>query len=126
MRGLRFFPYPIRAYIRALDLCLNSEAGRGIWKRIDENRELLACIQEHAPDLLERCPFIDGWIAGTDIFLNDLATAFEIKVPEWMDRLYCPRPWPGKFNVEKCYEVNTPASCASSEDCDGEQAIGKN
>lgn len=79
---LDFFPLPIRAYIRARNHCHNVEAGRGIWKRIDENRELLACLQEHAPELLERFPFIEGWIAGTDIFLVNLSAAFEIRVPE--------------------------------------------
>lgn len=103
MHGLRFFPYPIRAYIRALDHCLNSEAARGIWKRIDENRELLAFLQEHAPELLERFPFIEGWIAGTDIFLVNLAAAFEIRVPEWMYRM--PRPWPGTFRVAEFYSM---------------------
>lgn len=113
MRGLRFLPRPIRTYYRAKKHCLESEAGRGIWKRIDENRELLMCIQEHAPDLLERCPWIDGWIAGTDIFLNDLAAAFELEVPEWLVMLRTPRPWPGRFDVESCYK-SAPASCVSS------------
>ena len=102
--SLRFLPRPIRTYYRAKKYCLESVAGRGIWKRIDENRELLACIQEHAPELLERCPFIDGWIGCTDIFLNDLAAAFEIEVPEWMAMLYTPRPWPGKCHVERYYK----------------------
>ena len=121
---LRFLPRSIRTYYRTKKHCLESEAGRGIWKRIDENRELLVCIQEHAPDLLKRCPWIDGWIAGTDIFLNDLAAAIEIDVPEWMAMLHTPRPWPGRYHIENYYNY-APASRVSSKACADEQAIGK-
>lgn len=85
--------------------------------------ELLVCIQEHAPDLLKRCPRIDGWIAGTDIFLNDLAAAIEIDVPEWMAMLI-PSPRPGRYNIENYYNY-APASRVSSKACADEQATGK-
>ena len=33
-----------------------SRESRGIFKTVDENRELLMCLQKRAPDLLEKCP----------------------------------------------------------------------
>lgn len=121
---MRFVPLPIRAYLRVKALCSELESRRGIWKQIDENRELLLCIQEHAPNLLTQCPWVDGWIAETDIFLNNLAVALELKVPIWMLQLHTPRPWPGRFNVEKFYTGAAPASCMSSDASHGEQAMG--
>lgn len=84
-------------------LCTNSDCGRGIWKRIDENREFLECLQKNAPELLERCCWIDGWIAETDIFLNKLVAELELERPEWLVKLHSPRPWPGRFDVKKFY-----------------------
>lgn len=110
---------------RVVRLCTESDGSRGIWKRIDENRELLECLQEHAPEFLERCRWVDGWIAGTDIFLNNLASALELSTPEWLVLLHSPRPWPGRFDVEKFYECSAPAKCLSSSAWQGEQAPGK-
>jgi hypothetical protein len=79
---------------RALQVC--DKSARGVFKRIDENRELLELLQQEAPDLLERCGWIEGWIAGQDIFLCDLVQALGIENPfKDMDFMY-PRPWPGK------------------------------
>lgn len=32
--------------------CVDSNEGRGIWKVIDEQRELLECLQTYAPEVL--------------------------------------------------------------------------
>lgn len=57
---------------RVVRLCTESDGSRGIWKRIDENRELLECLQEHAPEFLERCRWVEGWLATQDAFLCSL------------------------------------------------------
>ena len=44
----------------------------GIYKRIDENRELLELLQAEAPEFLARHFWVSGWIGSTDGFLNDL------------------------------------------------------
>ncbi|CFB60481.1 hypothetical protein [Pandoraea apista] len=47
----------------------------GIHKRIDENRELLEFLLDYAPDLMVRCPWVEGWIRSTDEFLVQLHAA---------------------------------------------------
>ncbi|WP_461280328.1 hypothetical protein [Acidithiobacillus sp.] len=54
--------------------------GRGIHKRIDENRELMELLQTTAPALLRECPWVEGWIHSQDHFL----VAIEFK--EWRVR----------------------------------------
>ena len=70
----------------------------GIFKRIDENRELLEQLQQRAPDLLYDAPWIEGWISSQDAFLVDLAECLDgieplpaIRMP-MADRF--PRAWP--------------------------------
>lgn len=46
---------------------------RGVYKRIDENRELLELLQEECPDFIERHFWIKGWLAAQDRFLSELA-----------------------------------------------------
>lgn len=46
---------------------------RGVFKRIDENRELLELLQREAPDFLERFGWVEGWIHSQDEFLVDLS-----------------------------------------------------
>ena len=45
----------------------------GVYKRIDENRELLDLIRYEAPELLAKRPWIVGWFEAQDGFLQDLA-----------------------------------------------------
>lgn len=77
---------------RIKDVCRQS--ARGVFKRIDENRELLELLQREAPELLNRCPWIVGWIEGQDIFLTDLAHGLGCKSP-FGSKLF-PRAWPGE------------------------------
>jgi hypothetical protein len=46
----------------------------GVYKRIDENRELLALIEKEAPAFMETHPWIVGWMQGHENFLAALAS----------------------------------------------------
>lgn len=86
-------------------LCTETEGGRGIWKRIDENRGFLSFLQETAPELLERAPFLEIWLGNNDIFFVNLLHLLELeKYPPWMggDTSF-PRKWPGIPEIEKAY-----------------------
>ena len=50
-----------------------SKTNRGIFKRIDENRELLELLYEKAPELMDKCFWIRCWIESQDEFLSKLA-----------------------------------------------------
>lgn len=47
----------------------------GIYKRIDENRELLELIKREAPDFLRTHSWVKYWIKSQDEFLTTLADA---------------------------------------------------
>lgn len=70
---------------------------RGVFKRVDENRELLELLQQEAPDFVERHPWIEGWLESQDEFLVQIADAAGTKnrVGEKVSIAY-PRAWPGK------------------------------
>jgi len=78
------------------ELCRTN--GRGVHKRIDENRELLELLQQRKPDLLEDCPWIEGWLESQDHFLVSLATI--VGTENQCARLdgSFPRPWPSMAN----------------------------
>ena len=75
-------------------LCRRYDCGRGVWKQIDENRELLEFLLKEAPELMQWAPFIEVWIGDTDVFLNCLAELLELEMPE--GALPFPRSWPGR------------------------------
>lgn len=78
-------------------LCRTGE--RGVFKRIDQNRELLELLQKENPDLLRRCPWVESWIASQDSFLVDLARLIYAGEGAAADALAwspVPRPWPGR------------------------------
>lgn len=92
----------------------------GIFKRIDENRELLELIQEKAPVFFKENSWVEGWLQSQDGFLNDLAKfvpadaeLLRFKAQEANSRHEgspsYPRPWPGKSNrmivIEDCPEI---------------------
>ena len=69
--------------------------GRGIHKRIDENRDLMELLQTKAPALLRECPWVEGWIHSQDDFLVEIEKVAGIHLHQ-PPRLYpFPRPWPG-------------------------------
>ncbi len=67
----------------------------GVYKRLDENRELLEHIQSHAPEYLHAHPWVGGWIETQDMFLLDLIAAAEFRPPRAIPGFQWPRPWPG-------------------------------
>lgn len=89
------------AFIRVRNLCAATGGRRGIWKRIDENRELLAFLQGNAPGLLARYPFMEGWLGKQDIFLVNLLRLLEL--PDALPSFGAgfPRPWPGNPALER-------------------------
>lgn len=84
-------------------LCTNFDCGRGIWKQIDENRELIQFLFNEFPEVKKRAFFIECWIGDTDYFLNCLAELLDMKEPN--PTQFFPRSWPGKGcdpRVEAC------------------------
>lgn len=73
---------------------LLSMRGFGVYKRIDENRELLQLLQQEAPDFLEQFPWVVGWIQTNDEFFNALLHTAEIEHPIPIASVSFPRPWP--------------------------------
>lgn len=69
--------------------------GRGIHKRIDENRELLQYLDQYAPEFMRAHPWVRGWIQGNDEFFVELERVAGIQnpIPPTSGRTY-PRPWP--------------------------------
>jgi len=68
---------------------------RGIFKRIDENRELLELLQEKSPHLLEQAPWVVSWLKSQDQFLSDLAEVADVTNHfEYKTGRKYPRPWP--------------------------------
>ena len=50
--------------------CVDGNEGRGIWKVLDENRQLGRNLAEEG--LLEKYPWLEGWQSRTDRFLMEL------------------------------------------------------
>jgi hypothetical protein len=78
-------------------LAVLEKVGGGIYKRVDENRELLELLQTKAPKLLEEYPWIVGWIKSND----DFFVALEIRSvqlhalnPQFSKRPEFPWFWP--------------------------------
>lgn len=68
----------------------------GLWAQVDENRQLLAILQQCVPDLLTQYPAIEASLAHRDAFLQDLAAAADLPNPWIMSEPQgYPRPWPG-------------------------------
>jgi hypothetical protein len=71
--------------------------GRGVHKRIDENREMLELLQKSAPDVLEKFPWVEGWLRAHDDFFTELANVIEVENTVGRNSsLPFPRPWPGR------------------------------
>jgi hypothetical protein len=69
----------------------------GIYKRIDENRELLEFLNEKAPKLLEEHPWVIGWIKSNDDYLKSLENLVEplrLTNFQFKENTSFPRPWP--------------------------------
>lgn len=60
----------------------------GIFKRLDENRELLELLMQETPELLHSHPWVANWLASQDDFLQELAIVSGITQQKRI------RPWP--------------------------------
>jgi len=54
---------------------LNCE--QGVTKRLDENRELFEILQNEAPELLCKFPWVISWLESQDYFLEQLVNGLE-------------------------------------------------
>ncbi len=77
----------------------------GVYKRMDEVRELMETLAHGQTDVLHKYPWVEGWLRSTDQFLGGLAEAFQTADPS-IEKAYlfrrrdCPgseayprRPW---------------------------------
>lgn len=71
----------------------------GVFKRIDENRELLELLRATSPKLLKSHPWVEGWLKSQDDFLVDLSAQVkpeDCRFKPSSDSAACkhfPRPW---------------------------------
>lgn len=81
-------------------LCIMHDGGRGIWKQVDENRELLMKLLEKNDD--SWISTYETWIHDTDFFMLCLMEILGFKKLNDYGRIY-PRQWPGKeySNIEE-------------------------
>ncbi|HFK7123215.1 TPA: hypothetical protein ACG0NO_004165 [Enterobacter hormaechei subsp. steigerwaltii] len=72
-----------------------TQSQRGVFKRIDENRELLELLYREAPELMNNFPWIRNWIVSQDEYLNKLAEVSGAENP--FERPYDDKPYPRPF-----------------------------
>ena len=91
---------PIEEYKRlaSIDYVIRT-AGRGVYKRIDENRETLELLHNEAPEFIIKFPWVIGWFSGNDYFFEEIAKASKIDNPFENSGFPYPRPWPEKSTV---------------------------
>ena len=84
----------------------------GVYKRIDENREMLELLQTQCPEFLVKHFWVENWFRSQDNFLLEVAKATQVRNPhDGRDRgRSYPRPWPVVVR-----ELLTPA--ASLREC---------
>jgi len=63
----------------------------GVYKRIDEGRELLRLLQIKAPNFLNEHPWVGGWLESTDEFLLSLSKVTSIQSACFPPRADFPR-----------------------------------
>ncbi len=60
----------------------------GIFKRLDENRELLELLMQETPEFLATHPWVVSWLESQDDFLLELAILSDVPQHKKI------RPWP--------------------------------
>lgn len=85
-------------------LCTSFDRNRGIWKQIDENREVMQCIVDAFPNDNEKARRIEACIYNTDVFLNTLLNLLNLEKEHSVIKY--PRKWPGKFISSPEYDSN--------------------
>lgn len=72
----------------------------GVYKRIDENRELHDLLQQAMPKFMESHPWVESWLNSNDEFFCLLADALPPTQARFMPSTtpgkVFPRPWTGK------------------------------
>jgi len=68
----------------------------GIFKRIDENRELVELLRRDAPQFLEKNSWVEGWLLSHDNFLFKIAEVAQVVDPPRLRQTPFPRPYPQK------------------------------
>ena len=58
--------------LAAIDVAV-ARIGHGVFKRQDENRELLQLLQLKCPHLVRDYPWVEGWLKAHDDFFAELA-----------------------------------------------------
>lgn len=72
--------------------------GGGIYKRIDENRELVELLQNKAPELVSKNPWVLRWLEAQDDFLCDIESAIgEVETIRFKKSNRFPRTRPDCF-----------------------------
>lgn len=79
----------------------------GIYKRIDENRELLELLLDRAPQLLVDAPWVEGWIKSQDAFLEALLDCPDKPWSPTASLAPFPRPWPVRDTVVSPADAHT-------------------
>lgn len=79
----------------------------GIFKRLDENRELLELLIQETPELLRTHPWVVGWLASQDDFLQELAIVSGITQQKRI------RPWP---SAEVYENITLPNEIANNDE----------
>ncbi len=80
---------------------------RGIYKRVDENRELMELLQEKAPGFLKDNFWVEGWLRSQDEFLNDLLRVVPIEDHRVTTGRF-PRPWPENLAAPPAEALKEP------------------
>jgi len=66
----------------------------GVYKRIDEGRELLYLLRTKSPSFLDEHPWVENWVKSTDEFLVYLSQATSIPSGRFLKKTGFPRPLP--------------------------------
>jgi hypothetical protein len=83
--------------LRAIESVMRFSGG-SVFKRIDENRELLELLQRKAPEFLQKNSWVALWIESHDEFFTELAKAAQMQPPPPGHE---PRPFPVGNEKEK-------------------------
>ena len=89
-----------RDYRELRDVIKNTAGG--IYKRIDENRELLHLLMEKHPEVLAKSPWIEGWVRSNDHYF--LTLLHSLGLPLYRTGYpNMPRPFPGDTETDRDY-----------------------
>lgn len=66
----------------------------GIYKRVDENREIIQTLYKHAPEFVKNNEHVIGWLSAQDEFLTEISKNVAVKEPKFKPTNRFPRPYP--------------------------------